>query len=218
MLNARQQRFVDEYLVDLNATKAAERAGYSKKTARQIGQQNLSKLDIAEAIAKGQARRADRTEITQDRVLNELAALGFSDMGDYITIHDNGSVTHNFAGLPADRTKAIREITQEVVLEGPDEKPDLVRKTKFKLHDKRAALVDIGRHLGMFKNTLDLGDGLEAFVGFQIVAPAAKTPAGTAKPGGGAARKPGKAKQKTGRPKTNPGGLKIKGPKRRKKT
>ena len=63
-LTPKQQRFIDEYLVDLNATQAAIRAGYSEKTAPEIGRQNLMKLDIKEAIAKRQQKRAERTEIT----------------------------------------------------------------------------------------------------------------------------------------------------------
>jgi phage terminase small subunit len=71
-LNEKQKRFVEEYLVDLNATQAAIRAGYSSKTARQIGEQNLSKLDIQEAIQKSVKERSERTQITSDWVLNQL--------------------------------------------------------------------------------------------------------------------------------------------------
>lgn len=79
-LTAKQQRFVDEYLIDLNATQAAIRASYSKKTARQIADQNLSKLDIKAAIEKRMQSRSDRTGITQDKVLRKLAKIGFSDI------------------------------------------------------------------------------------------------------------------------------------------
>lgn len=72
MLNARQQRFVDEYLIDLNATQAAIRAGYSAKTARQIGQENLTKPDIAKAIKEHQLKAQKRSETTLDDILNEL--------------------------------------------------------------------------------------------------------------------------------------------------
>ncbi len=68
-LNPKQQRFVAEYLVDLNATQAAIRAGYSKRTAQRIGSENLSKPLVAAAVAAGQVERAERTEITQDYVL-----------------------------------------------------------------------------------------------------------------------------------------------------
>lgn len=71
-MNDRQRRFAEEYLVDLNATQAAIRAGYSKKTAYSIGQQLLKKIEIQEAIEEGQAARSERTEITQDYVLNGI--------------------------------------------------------------------------------------------------------------------------------------------------
>lgn len=73
-LTPKQQRFVDEYLVDLNATQAAIRAGYSANTARQIGQENLSKPDIAAAVQARSAARQARTEVTQDTVVQGLLA------------------------------------------------------------------------------------------------------------------------------------------------
>src|SRR3546814_8117 len=79
-LTDKQRRFVEEYLVDLNATQAAIRAGYSKKTAASIGEENLRKPDIAKAIQEAQAARSKRTEITQDQVLKELAKIGFADI------------------------------------------------------------------------------------------------------------------------------------------
>jgi phage terminase small subunit len=77
-LTPKQQAFVDQYLVDLNATNAALRAGYSQKTAYSIGHENLNKPEIAAAVATAMAEREKRTHITQDRVLQELARLAFS--------------------------------------------------------------------------------------------------------------------------------------------
>ena len=71
-LTDKQQKFVEEYLVDLNATQAAIRAGYSEPTAQQIGSENLTKPVIAEAIQKAFDERSKRTEITQDYVLNTI--------------------------------------------------------------------------------------------------------------------------------------------------
>lgn len=78
-LTPKQAAFVAEYLIDLNATQAAIRAGYSKKTAREIGLQNLEKLTIAEAIQAAQQRRSARTEITQDMVLQQLWDVATAD-------------------------------------------------------------------------------------------------------------------------------------------
>ena len=75
LLSPKQQRFVDEYLVDLNATKAAIRAGYSNKTARQIGSENLSKPVIQEAIAKAKLTRSTATQIDAEWVLRQAVEL-----------------------------------------------------------------------------------------------------------------------------------------------
>ncbi len=69
--------------MDLNATQAATRAGYSQKTAGKIGGENLQKPEIQRALQIAMARREERTEITQDRVLRELEKVGFSNAGDY---------------------------------------------------------------------------------------------------------------------------------------
>lgn len=89
-LTPKQQRFVDEYLIDLNATQAAIRAGYSPKTARQIGEQNLSKLDIQQAIEQAKAERSARTKITQDEVLkmwHDLATVDYNEISQLLNVN-----------------------------------------------------------------------------------------------------------------------------------
>ena len=81
-LTNKQQRFVDEYLLDLNAAAAAVRAGYGAKNADVVGSQNLAKPNVAAAIRERMADRRQRTEITQDRVLEELAHIAFARAGD----------------------------------------------------------------------------------------------------------------------------------------
>ncbi len=71
-LTDKQQRFVEEYLVDLNATQAAIRAGYSKKTAYSIGQENLNKPEIAKAVEEATIKRTERTNISQDYVIQSI--------------------------------------------------------------------------------------------------------------------------------------------------
>lgn len=158
-LTAKQQRFVDEYLVDLNATQAAIRAGYSEKTAEVIGYENLRKPQIAIAIEQRMKDRERRTEITQDRVLRELAKIGFADIrraiewGPEVMIVDEETgetgIANGVALIPSDKidddtSAAISEISQTA------------QGIKVKFHDKRAALVDIGKHLGMFKERVEL--------------------------------------------------------------
>lgn len=79
-LTDRQARFCEEYLIDLNATQAAIRSGYSEKTANRIASELLSKLDIQEKITELKAERSQRTEITQDRVVKELAAVARAEI------------------------------------------------------------------------------------------------------------------------------------------
>jgi phage terminase small subunit len=154
-LTARQQRFVNEYLVDLNATQAAIRAGYSKKTAKSVGSENLTKPDIAAAIAARQAKVAAKLEITQERVAAELAKIGFANMADYMRGGGDGDPYLDFSNLSRDQAAALAEITVEDFKDGRGEDARDVRRIKFKLHDKRAALVDLGKHLGMFKERVE---------------------------------------------------------------
>lgn len=83
-LTPKQQRFVEEYLIDLNATQAAIRAGYSVRTARSIGDENLSKPDIATAIAAAKAERSKRTKITADQIVQQLSDIVTSDLNELV--------------------------------------------------------------------------------------------------------------------------------------
>ena len=91
-LTAKQQRFCDEYLIDLNATQAAIRAGYSKKNADKIGSELLGKTRVAEYISERKADRMVRTEITQDMVLKELANIAFSNAADYANVIEKQAI------------------------------------------------------------------------------------------------------------------------------
>ena len=94
-LTARQREFVDQYLVDLNATQAAIRAGYSRQTARAIGSENLTKPDIRAAIDRALTERADRTRLTAKQVLDEVAIIAFSDIRDIGFGPDGKLVEHS---------------------------------------------------------------------------------------------------------------------------
>lgn len=149
-LTNKQKAFVEEYLVDLNATQAAIRAGYSAKTADRIGPELLGKTWVSEAIQAAMAARSERTEITSDRVLQELAKIGFANMADYMKCTPDGDPYLDFSSLTRDQAAALVEVTVEDYLEGRGDDARSVRRVKFKLADKRAALVDCGKHLGMF--------------------------------------------------------------------
>lgn len=154
-LNAKQQRFVEEYLVDLNATQAAIRAGYSAKTANEQGARLLANVSVAAAVSEAQQARSERTEITQDMVLRELGKIGFANMQDYMRVGADGDPYLDFSGLSRDQAAALIEVTVEDFKEGRGEDARDVRRVKFKLADKKGALVDIGKHLGMFKDRVE---------------------------------------------------------------
>lgn len=156
-LTAKQQRFVDEYLKDLNATQAAIRAGYSKKTADQQASRLLTNVKVREYLAERQDDRSKRTEITQDMVLRELAKIGFSDIRKVVRWgetqvrmvdgEDDGPEDMvPYHGLALIDSAEVDDATAAAIAEVSQSRDGL----KVKLHDKKGALVDIGRHLGMF--------------------------------------------------------------------
>ncbi|MCF5179620.1 terminase small subunit [Pseudomonas syringae] len=156
-LTAKQQRFVDEYLIDLNATQAATRAGYSKKTANEQGSRLLANVSVSAAIRQGMNARSGRVEITQDMVIKELAKIGFSDIRKVVRWgetqvrmidgeEDCAEDMVPYHGLALIDSTEIDDNTAGAIAEVSQGRDGL----KVKLHDKKGALVDIGRHLGMF--------------------------------------------------------------------
>ena len=151
-LTPKQIIFCKEYLVDFNATRAAKAAGYSKKTAQRMGSENLSKPLIQERILKEIKAREYRTEITADRVLQEIALLGFSDIAHYVEIGEDGQVTtKTFEEMPEHASRAIESISEDrIIRENPDGTQIIVHdKYKFKLHSKIHALEKLFKHLGL---------------------------------------------------------------------
>lgn len=141
-LTPKQRRFIDEYLIDLNATRAAIRAGYSKKTAGPIAAENLSKPIIQAEIQKRRNRLQSKLEITQERVLQELAAIAFANGADYAKVVNSGLLP-TVEMIPTD--------------ELPPEKLPAIAGIKanqygveVKLHDKVKALELLGKYLGTF--------------------------------------------------------------------
>ena len=154
-LTPKQERFIEEYLIDLNATQAAIRAGYSEKTAGSIGHENLTKPEIQEALTIRRKAIAAATDITPEKVISELAKLGFSNMQDFIRITSGGDPMADLSNLTRDQAAALSEFTVEDFTDGRGDDARDVRRVKFKLADKRAALVDIGKHLGIFKDRIE---------------------------------------------------------------
>lgn len=154
-LTLKQKAFCEEYLIDLNATQAAIRAGYSENTARSIASENLSKPDINDYIAELMNDRSSRTSITADRVLAEYAKLGFADVRNVVAwgdvpVVDGGEGGPQFpiemipsADVDDNTAAAISEVS--LTAQG----------LKVKMHDKKGALDSIARHLGMFEDRID---------------------------------------------------------------
>lgn len=154
-ITAKQKAFVDEYLIDLNATQAAIRAGYSAANADKIGHELLGKTRVAEYLALRMKAREQRTEITQDRVLQEFAKLAFLDprrfyneKGGLIPVHEldadvaaalsSMEIVQQRAGMDADGNQAFEDVK------------------KIKFIDKKGALDSVARHLGMFNDKVQM--------------------------------------------------------------
>lgn len=148
-MTPKQERFVEEYLVDLNATQAAIRAGYSEKTANRQGSRLLSNADISAAIQKRASRITEKLEITQEKVASELARLGFSNMADYMTVDEQGHPHLDLSKLTREQAAAIAEVNVETYTEGSGEDSVPVKKAKVKIADKRGALVALAKLLGL---------------------------------------------------------------------
>ncbi len=155
-LTPKQAAFVAEYLVDLNASAAARRAGYSEKTADRTGYENLRKPEIASAIQQAMTARAERTEITADRVLQELAKLAFSNMHDYICTTPAGDAFVDLSNLTRDQAAALTEVTVEDYLDGRGDDARDVRRVKIKLADKKGSLELLGKHLKLFADRTEI--------------------------------------------------------------
>ena len=152
-LGARQMRFIEEYMVDLNATQAAIRAGYSPKTASEQSCRLLANVKIAAGIARLRAEQSKRTGITADRVLQELAKLAFVNPTDVVNL-DEAAVKR---GSHADDTAAIQSIKVKRI---PTEDGDIVER-EVKLCDKTKALDMVARHLGLYNDKMRFDGALQ---------------------------------------------------------
>lgn len=146
-LSEKQQRFVDEYLIDLNATQAAIRAGYSAKRASEIGYQLLQKTTVQNAIAEKMAERSRRTGVNQDRVVLELARIAFLRMTD--VVDSEGQIRE---GAIEDDLSCIESIKYKH--SETDSGSSVEREVKAA--SKIKALELLGRHLGMFKDKIEV--------------------------------------------------------------
>nr|WP_288700606.1 terminase small subunit [uncultured Blautia sp.] len=150
-MTKKQKIFADEYLIDLNATRAYKAAYPSVKkdeTAAAAAARMLRNVKVADYIQKRMQDRQKRTEITQDRVLEELAAIAFARATDFAEVKGGCVIIKDTAGLTEQQIKAIAGIKEGKF------------GIELKLNDKEKALELLGRHLGMFRDRLEVS-GLE---------------------------------------------------------
>lgn len=163
-LTAKQKAFIQEYLKDLNATQAYMRAGYkaNENVARTNSSRLLANANIQAEIEKAMARREKRTEVTQDRVVKELSKVAFSNITDYcsfttqktvIDYEDDGTPIYGY--IQVVEMKDSNEIDPTAISEISTKDNHF----RFKLYDKLKAIELLGKHLGMFKDKVELSGG-----------------------------------------------------------
>ena len=158
-LNPRQARFVEEYLIDLNATQAAIRAGYSARTANEQGSRLLANASVADAVARAKAERSARIGLTADRVLEELAAVAFARMPDYADWGSGRQMGLKPSdGLTDQQAAAVAQVVEtEKYIKSLGKGEELMsRERSIKLHDKLGSLKLLGQHIGMFTEKHEL--------------------------------------------------------------
>lgn len=158
-LTPKQSRFVEEYLVDLNATQAAIRAGYSPHTADVIGHENLGKPEIAMALAERRRLLSERTDVNAERVIRELARVAFGRLDEVAPWDEQGPRLIASSELPEHARALVASIRvkRERPLRGSGENavPWEVETIEVKPWDKLGALEKLGKHLGLFTDRVE---------------------------------------------------------------
>lgn len=148
MLSPKRARFVEEYLIDFNATQAAIRAGYSARDAHNQGARLSANVGIKAEIDKALADRSKRNIVDQNRIIEELAAIAFSDITGIVRFENGKMIIEESANLTDNQRRAILEMSESITEGG--------RTRKVKLHDKLRALELLGKHLAMFRDRVDI--------------------------------------------------------------
>jgi phage terminase small subunit len=155
-LNNKQQAFVEEYLIDFNATQAAIRAGYSAKTAEKIGYQLLENTRVSTVLAEKIAERSRRTGITADRVLQEYARIAFAKMTDVAEWGPEGVKPKKSSDLSEDDAACVAAVTSVETTKTIGDIEIKTVTTTVKLHDKKSALDSLSKHLGITPDKLEV--------------------------------------------------------------
>lgn len=159
-LNDKQERFCREYVVDFNGTQAAIRAGYSKKTANEQAARLLANVSVQSFIQSLQTKQNTKLEISAERVVEEYAKLGFSNIADLM---NEGMTFEDIKKLDPKISAAIESVS---VTETFDKQGNRTINTKIKMHSKPAALDALGKHTGIYKeDNKQKSDLFKAFLG-----------------------------------------------------
>ncbi|MGR3574028.1 MAG: terminase small subunit [Sagittula sp.] len=160
-LTAKQARFVEEYLIDLNATQAAIRAGYSAKTARSQGQRLLTNVDVERALSEAQSKRSEKTGINAEWVLKRLADEAEADVADLYDEDGNLRPVHEWPVIWRKGLVAGLDV-EEVTVEGTV----ISRVKKLKLSDRIKRIELIGKHVDVqaFKDQVEHKGGISLSV------------------------------------------------------
>lgn len=150
-LNIKEQKFVQEYLIHGNATRAAKKAGYAERSAQQIGFEILLKPVINEVVTAGRESMAQRLDATAEKILSELAASAFSNLSHYY-INDEGYLALE-EGAPAEAMRAVQSFEREQIVK---EDGSVVYRSKFRFWDKVAAANLLGKKLKLFVEKIEI--------------------------------------------------------------
>ena len=152
----RQEMFAREYVIDLNATRAAIAAGYSESTAGSQGCNLLKNRKVRAIIDKLQSKRASKLEITAEKLDEETAKLAFANMGHYVKIDANGKVSGMDLSQPTpDQWAAVQEIREDTTGGSGDGERKVVLRTTLKLSDKTKNIELLYRRLGLLKDVTE---------------------------------------------------------------
>jgi len=163
-LTAKQEQFCLEYLIDFNATQAAIRAGYSKKTSYSIGQRMLKNVEMMERLAILKDERAKRATKSADDVIKELECIGFSRLRDVMHWNESGVAFARSSDELDDDAMAAIESVEVTEIAGKGEDSNATLKTKVKLHPKIPALKELEKHHGICTDKVDISGAVDVTV------------------------------------------------------
>jgi phage terminase small subunit len=141
----KQRLFIEAYLIHKNATKAAIAAGCNERSAHAVGWKWINKVEIRVEIEARLASTLDRYAVTSERIIRELAKIAFGNIGDYVSVQDDGGATIDLTSTTRDQLAALSSIDVEEYTQGRGNEARGVKHIRIKLSDKRQALMDLAK-------------------------------------------------------------------------